>query len=99
MYQKKKKKINTNNVTHTSMNRIETNKSMKRSDVATVKYFACIFSYLYIRIHLFVCNTLHGLRCEKNEKDDKLVRKLPYLYSKQRFENTRSRKGKVVCRG
>lgn len=25
---------------------------------------------------------------KKNGKDDKLVRKLPYLYSKQRFENT-----------
>lgn len=25
---------------------------------------------------------------KKNGKDDKLARKLPYLYSKQRFENT-----------
>lgn len=47
-------------------------------------YF-CIYMYIYIYVFIYLHSSVCGVK--KNGKDDKLVRKLPYLYSK-RFENT-----------
>lgn len=63
---------------------------MSIEQLAIVKYFAYVFLYLHVYIYIYMYSSICIRRFavwKKNGKDDKLVRKLPYLYSK-RFENT-----------